>query len=79
MFKDAEAWARHVEIQADRNELPGDPKVLQRLTLGELVERYRDTVSIKKRSDTSVVYPAIKDAAMTATLADCLRWLKLVM
>jgi integrase len=47
--KDAEAWARQTEVQADRSELPSDPKVLQRITLGQLVERYRDTVSVKKR------------------------------
>jgi integrase len=50
VFKDAEAWARQTEVQADRSELPTDPKVLRRVTLGELVERYRDTVSVKKRS-----------------------------
>jgi integrase len=49
VLKDAEAWARHVEIQADRGELPPDRKVLDAITLGELVERYRDTVSVKKR------------------------------
>ena len=49
VLKDAEAWARQVEVQADRSELPGDPKVLHRITLGELVERYRDTVSVGKR------------------------------
>jgi len=47
--KDAEAWARQMEVQADRSELPTDRKALQRFTLGELVERYRDTVSVKKR------------------------------
>lgn len=47
--KDAEAWARQAEVQADRSELPDDPKVLHRTTLGQLVERYRDTVSVKKR------------------------------
>jgi integrase len=47
--KDAMEWARQMEVQADRHDLPADPKVLQRITLGELVERYRDTVSIKKR------------------------------
>jgi hypothetical protein len=49
VLKDAEAWARQAEVQADRRELPSDPKVLHRITLGELVERYRDTVSVKKR------------------------------
>jgi len=47
--KDAEAWARHKEVQADRRELPNDPRILDRITLGELVVRYRDTVSIRKR------------------------------
>ena len=47
--KDAEVWARQTEVQADRSELPNDTKRLRRVTLGEIVERYRDTVSIKKR------------------------------
>jgi integrase len=38
-----------MEVRADRAELPTDPKALQRVTLGELVTRYRDTVSIKKK------------------------------
>jgi hypothetical protein len=47
---DARVWARHMEVQADRHELPSDPKALARITLGQLVERYRDTVSIGKRT-----------------------------
>ncbi len=47
--KDAEAWARQMEVHADRRDLPSDPKSHQRVTLGQLVERYRDTVSVKKR------------------------------
>ncbi len=50
LLKDAEAWARHMEVQADRRDLPSDTKALNRVTLGELVERYRTTVSVKKRS-----------------------------
>ena len=50
ILKDAEAWARHMEVQADRRDLPPDRKALERVTLGELVERYRTTVSVKKRS-----------------------------
>jgi len=52
LFKDAQAWARHMEVQADRHELPSDPRVLQQVTLGELylVTRYRDTIASKKRS-----------------------------
>jgi integrase len=48
--KDAEAWARQTEIQADRRELPQDPRQLERYTLGELVIRYRDTVTPNKRA-----------------------------
>src|SRR5262245_13234467 len=38
-----------MEVQADRRDFPHDPKALEQVTLGELVERYRDTVSVKKR------------------------------
>lgn len=48
--KDAQAWARQSEIQVDRNELPHDPRSLELYTLGELVGRYRDTVTPQKRS-----------------------------
>ena len=47
--EDAVTWARHMEVRADRRELPADPKALRGVTLGDLVKRYRDTVSIKKR------------------------------
>ena len=47
--RDAEAWSRQMELKADRCELPKDPRALQRVTLAELVERYRDTVSSRKR------------------------------
>jgi integrase len=48
--KDALEWARHTEREADRHELPSDPKALQRVTLGDLVRRYRDTVSPRKKT-----------------------------
>jgi len=38
-----------MEVEADRCELPTDRKALQRFMLSDLVERYRDTVSVKKR------------------------------
>ena len=47
--KDAMEWGRQTEVRADRAELPTDPKALQRITLAELIVRYRDTVSVKKR------------------------------
>jgi integrase len=47
--RDAELWARQTELQADRKELPKDPRQLERFTLRDLVIRYRDTVSPRKR------------------------------
>lgn len=46
---DAVHWAREMEIRADRSEFPADTKVLNRITLADMVLRYRDTISIKKR------------------------------
>ena len=47
--KDAVAWAREIEIRAERSDLPPDTKILNRITLSDMVLRYRDTISIKKR------------------------------
>lgn len=47
--KDALAWARSTELEIDRCSLPSDRRVLDRTTLKELVERYRDTVTARKR------------------------------
>jgi integrase len=48
--RDAEIWARQTEIQIDRHELPADPRALDGVTLGDLVERYRLTVLPRKRA-----------------------------
>jgi len=50
VLKDAQAWARHMEARADRGDLPAHPEALRGTTLGRLVERYRDTVSPRKRT-----------------------------
>src|SRR5262249_8354681 len=49
-LKDAHAWARQMEAQADSGDLPSNPKPLEKLSLGELVRRYRDTVSPRKKT-----------------------------
>jgi hypothetical protein len=46
-LKDAQAWARMVELQADRHDLPHNPKVLQQTTLGELVTQQHKEYSIQ--------------------------------
>lgn len=48
-LKDAKAWARNMELRADRQDLPPDPRELERYTLKDLVTRYRDTVTPRKR------------------------------
>lgn len=47
---DAEAWGREMEVEADRRCLKNDPRVLDRITLGDLVVRYRDEVCAFKKS-----------------------------
>lgn len=46
---DAERWARSKELDLDRTLLPSDPRILSRFTLGDLVRRYMDTVTPRKR------------------------------
>lgn len=46
---DAQEWARVMEVQADRQELSVDRKVLDTITLRELVERYRDEIVTTKK------------------------------
>lgn len=48
---DAQTWARLMEVKADQRELPKacELKTLKHTTLGELVQRYRDTITPRKR------------------------------
>lgn len=46
---DAEAWARQMEVLADRNELPHAPSPLTAATFGMLMDRYRQEVTPTKR------------------------------
>ena len=46
---DALAWARKVELEADRGGLPVDQRVLARVKVAEVLIRYRDEVSPGKR------------------------------
>lgn len=46
---DAHAWARAIETQLDRGELQ-DRSCLNAITVGALLKRYRDTVTIRKPS-----------------------------
>lgn len=48
-LSDAKEWARLTEIQADRHDLAPDRKALTDTTLSDLVTRYRDTVTPRKK------------------------------
>lgn len=48
-LQDAKEWARNIEVQADRNELPENRKSLEQISLGQLVVRYRDEVVVRKK------------------------------
>ena len=45
----AQTWARQIEADADRRGLPVGLKALDSLTLGDVLTRYRDTISSLKR------------------------------
>lgn len=71
--KDALEWARDVERQADRGDLPKDSKVLRELTLGDLIRRYRDAVSIHKagyENECIVLNAFLKHPICRETLAE---------
>lgn len=70
---DAEEWARHIETQADRRGLPPDPRALDRITIGNVLERYRDTVVSKKRAcavETVILNAILRQGFVHTTLAD---------
>lgn len=53
---DAEQWARHMETKADRGDLPTPVKVLDGYKLSDILERYRDEITVKKRSADTETY-----------------------
>lgn len=53
---DAEQWARHMETKADRGDMPVPVKVLDGYMLKDIVERYRDEVTVKKLSADTETY-----------------------
>ncbi len=76
--RDAEQWARHAELKADRGDLPPDIKQLARISLGELVVRYRNEVTPRKKSadmetivlDAFLRHPICKKRLSDVSVAD---------
>jgi integrase len=46
---DGQRWARHLEAELDRTLIPNDNRVLNTITVGAILTRYRDTVTCTKR------------------------------
>lgn len=61
---DAEAWVRQLEVHADRSDLPADYSALKRITLGDLIGRYRKEATIRKRG------AAVEDSVLARMLLD---------
>ena len=53
---DADEWARHMEIKADRGDLPTPVKVLDTYRIRDILEKYRDEITVKKRSANTEAY-----------------------
>lgn len=71
--KDALEWGRQTELQADRRELPPDAKCLESITLRQLVERYRDEITKKKRggeTETIVLNAFLRNKICTKVISD---------
>lgn len=70
---DAELWARQIESEADRKGLKVDPRVLQNTTVRQIVERYRDTVTVTKRgkvNETIILDALLRQPFSDLSLAD---------
>lgn len=53
---EAETWTRLMETKADAGDLPVSLKLLDEYTLGYILTKYRDEVTVKKLSANSEVY-----------------------
>ena len=80
--KDAEQWARHIEVKAERRDLPPDIGELAKITLADLVTRYRDEVTPGKKGvemETIVLnaflrHPVCKKKLSDLTTADLAKY-----
>src|SRR5262249_21774320 len=71
--EDARRWARRIETEADRQGFILDQRELRRLTLTDLVERYRNTVVPNKRGreiETIILNAFMRHSLAKRSLAD---------
>jgi len=70
---DADEWARHMEIKADRGELLVPIRELGKHTVRDLLERYRNEISLKKKSydnERHVLNALMRQSFARLTLAE---------
>ena len=49
----AQKWARQIETQISQGDLGAGLDILRKTTLASLIERYRDTITVLKKSQLS--------------------------
>lgn len=64
---DADEWARYMETKADRGDLPTPVKVLEGFKVKDILQRYKDEITVKKLSANTENY--ILDAIMREPFA----------
>ena len=70
---DALEWANLTEAAADRGGLPTDPKVLERLTVADVMKRYRDHIIPTKRGceiETIIIHAFLRSPMVNTRLSD---------
>jgi len=65
---DAEEWARYMETKADRGDLPTPVRVLDGYKVKDILTRYREEITSKKRSENTEAY--LLDAFMRQPVAN---------
>ncbi|MBX3446749.1 MAG: site-specific integrase [Parvibaculaceae bacterium] len=68
---DASLWARQLEHQADTGCLRDDPRILAQMTLGDLLRRYKDEITPRKRGrdpETAVLVALLRRPICAYTL-----------
>ncbi|MCM2344950.1 MAG: site-specific integrase [Alphaproteobacteria bacterium] len=69
---DAQEWARHMETKADRGDMPTPVKFLEGYKVKDVLERYRDEITIKKlsaHSETCLLNAFMRQPIANLTLA----------
>lgn len=70
---DAQTWARNTEADLDRQGLPPNTRQLKSTTVHDLIERYRDTMTVRKRGkvqETDRLNLMLRHRLAKATLAE---------